>query len=83
MSIETGEVHTFTHNFECISPDENFKKELGFLKAVREKTLTEFKTQLYNVVVSESDDPPVLGTRLDLSDEVVDIKPKLKNKKKK
>ena len=44
---------------------------------------TEFKTQLYNVVVSESDDPPVLGTRLDLSDEVVDIKPKLKNKKKK
>ena len=73
--------NTVINNYEGTNPDENFKKELGFIKVVRDKTLSEFKSQLYNVIISETDDPPALGVRLNLSSNK--DKPKLNNKNKK
>ena len=74
--------NTVINNYEGTNPDENFKKELGFIKVVRDKTLSEFKSQLYNVIISETDDPPALGVRLNLSSDITEDKPKLNNKNK-
>lgn len=74
--------NTVVNNYEGTGPDENFKKETAFLKAARDKTLSEFETQLNKVIIAEADDPPVKGIRLELSNTVESTKPKIKAKQK-
>ena len=79
--------NTVIDNYECIGPDENFKREQAILKAVRDKTLSELENQLNKVIVSEADDLPVKGITLNLTvsadDDISNSKLKKKSKKKK
>lgn len=74
--------NTVINNYEGTRPDENFRKELAFLKAIRDKTLSEFETQLNKVIIAEADDPPVKGIRLELGNKVESAKPQPKAKQK-
>ena len=75
--------NTSQETYQPIKPDTNIRNSLDIIKRARDKTFNEFEAKLDKLIIKEADDPPALGIRLDLSDEVVDVKPKLKNKKKK
>ena len=75
--------NTSQETYQPIKPDTNIRNSLDIIKRARDKTFNEFEAKLTKLIIKEVDDPPVLGIRLDLSGDAVDVKPKLKNKKKK
>lgn len=75
--------NTSQETYKPIKPDTNIRNSLDIIKRARDKTFNEFEAKLTKLIIKEVDDPPVLGIRLDLSGDGVNVKPKLKNKKKK
>lgn len=75
--------NTSTETYQPIKPDTNIRNSLDILKRARDKTFNEFEAKLNKVIIAEVDDPPVVGIRLDLSNDSDEVKPKLKTKKKK
>lgn len=75
--------NTTTETYQPIKPDSNIRNSLDIIKRARDKTFNEFEAKLNKVIIAELDDPPVVGIRLDLTGDSVEVKPKSNTKKKK